>query len=480
MKQHQLFQPAGYAPTMKLLMIIFIIEIHAPGVVAQGLNIYNNQPPVFNKTITLLSSPEKVKKRFWRATWQWTMIQALPWASNRFIRKADFAKISPKNILHNLDLKNQEWDDNLFFNNQFSHPYHGSFYFNAFRSNGYNFWESVPAVFAGSLCWEIICETNTPAPNDIINTSIGGIVFGEMSTRLSKIILRKKKFNSNTIIRNAAAFISNPLYQVNNLLDNKIKNENELLSNNEPFAGITTDAGVRLIGKKGKFNRGATELFARIQLQYGDPFDGCKTPFSNFSVETELGNSDSTKANTLHIEGTMLGKKLRHSDKIEQVFNISINYDFLQNAAFVYGAQSFRANLISKVMLSKKIQLQVKASAGLIALAAVHNSYMYYGEGRNYDYCSGGSIHLGVGMSIANKIFYTINCSGSRMITLNGYKSSHLFYHAESTLRLVIYKNLSISMAAANYFFKSNYKEYPNVHDKHLFRHFGLGYKVSL
>ncbi len=480
MKQSKSLKPDSYTQTIKLLLILFIIESYAPGIVAQGLNIYNNQPAAFNKTITLLSSPQKNKKRFWRATGQWTMMQVLPWASNRFIRNADFAKISPKSILHNLGLKNQEWDDNLFFNNQFSHPYQGSLYFNSFRSNGYNFWESVPAVFAGSLCWEIICETSTPAPNDIINTSIGGIVFGEMSTRLSKIILKKKKDNLKGIIRNAASFISNPLYQVNNLLDNKTKNENDLFNNSEPFAGFTTDAGVRLIGKKGKFNRGASEIFTRIQLQYGDPFDGCKTPFSNFSVETELGNSDTTKANTLHIEGTMFGKKLKHTDKLQQVFNISINYDFLQNAAFVYGAQSFRANLLSKVMLTKKIQLQVKASAGLIALAAVHNPYMYYGEGRNYDYSSGGSIHLGAGINIANKIFYTINCSGSRMITLNGYKSSHLFYHAESTLRVVIYKNLSMSMAAGNYYFKSSYKEYPNVHDKHLLRHFAIGYKVGL
>lgn len=132
------------------------------------------------------------KKKFWRAAGEWALAQAIPWSSNRYIRKAEFAKISIPSIRHNLKTNNWEWDDNKFLNNQISHPYQGSLYFNSFRSNGFNFWESVPAAFTGSLFWETVCETHVPAPNDIINTTLGGIAFGEISNRLSKLILTKK------------------------------------------------------------------------------------------------------------------------------------------------------------------------------------------------------------------------------------------------------------------------------------------------
>ena len=34
------------------------------------------------------------------------------------------------------------WDDDVFGVNQVAHPYHGSLYFNAARSSGYDFWGS--------------------------------------------------------------------------------------------------------------------------------------------------------------------------------------------------------------------------------------------------------------------------------------------------------------------------------------------------
>jgi len=47
------------------------------------------------------------------------------------------------------------WDQDRFGNNFLSHPMTGSFYYNAARSNGYNYWQSAPIVFAGSYMWKI-------------------------------------------------------------------------------------------------------------------------------------------------------------------------------------------------------------------------------------------------------------------------------------------------------------------------------------
>jgi hypothetical protein len=109
----------------------------------------------------------------------------IPFAVNRYVRKEKFAYITWESLHDNLRLRSWKWDADNFINNQFSHPYHGSLYYNAFRSEGFRFWQSVPAAFAGSLVWEIAAEMETPAINDLVNTTLGGIAWGEVTHRFT-------------------------------------------------------------------------------------------------------------------------------------------------------------------------------------------------------------------------------------------------------------------------------------------------------
>src|SRR6478736_1119539 len=77
------------------------------------------------------------------------------------------------------------YDRDDFNTNQFSHPYHGSLYFDAARSNGFNYWESGLFTLAGSAIWECCMENTAPSINDLINTTLGGMTRGEISYRLA-------------------------------------------------------------------------------------------------------------------------------------------------------------------------------------------------------------------------------------------------------------------------------------------------------
>ena len=82
-------------------------------------------------------------------------------ANNAYITGEHFAKISWNTIKHNFDT-GFVWDDDAFITNQFAHPYHGNLYFNTARSNGYNFWESIPFAFGGSLSGNCSWRMNLP------------------------------------------------------------------------------------------------------------------------------------------------------------------------------------------------------------------------------------------------------------------------------------------------------------------------------
>lgn len=64
------------------------------------------------------------------------------------------------------------WDNDMFSTNLFAHPYHGGTYFNSARSNGMNFWQSVPYAVGGSLMWEYLMENEPGAINDFVATTI--------------------------------------------------------------------------------------------------------------------------------------------------------------------------------------------------------------------------------------------------------------------------------------------------------------------
>ena len=64
------------------------------------------------------------------------------------------------------------WDDDNWAMNQWGHPLHGGQFFNAARTNGYDFWGSIPFTVTGSMIWELFMEAEPPSINDLISLDI--------------------------------------------------------------------------------------------------------------------------------------------------------------------------------------------------------------------------------------------------------------------------------------------------------------------
>ena len=79
-------------------------------------------------------------KFFWRATAETVGMNIGLWAFDRYALKGHYAYISWNSIKENFR-HGFEWDNDHLATNMFGHPYHGSIYFNAGRSNGFNFWQ---------------------------------------------------------------------------------------------------------------------------------------------------------------------------------------------------------------------------------------------------------------------------------------------------------------------------------------------------
>src|SRR4029077_5062348 len=113
------------------------------------------------------------------------------------------------------------WDQDRFGNNFLSHPIMGNFYFNDARCNGYNFWASIPFAFAGSYMWKIFGENGTPEREDIVNTTVDGVLLGEILYRISSNILDDRTHGRERFFRELLAGIIDPTRGLNRLLQGK-------------------------------------------------------------------------------------------------------------------------------------------------------------------------------------------------------------------------------------------------------------------
>ena len=131
------------------------------------------------------------------------------WAFDRYIQKGEFTYISWETIKYNFK-HGFEWDNDHLSTNMFAHPYNGSLFYNAGRSNGYNYWQS--SIFArGSAIWEMFMEKEYPSTNDIIATPIGGTEIGEVLYRTSNLIIDDRSTGAERFGRELAGFIISPM-----------------------------------------------------------------------------------------------------------------------------------------------------------------------------------------------------------------------------------------------------------------------------
>lgn len=135
---------------------------------------------------------------------------------NRFVLDDEYANINLSSMRRNMKTL-PVWDSNKFSTNLIAHPYHGSMYFSNARTNGYNFYQSTPFTFGGSLMWEYLMETKPPSINDLVATTFGGTSLGEITFRLSDLILDNRSEGMERIAREFLGGILSPTRLINRI-----------------------------------------------------------------------------------------------------------------------------------------------------------------------------------------------------------------------------------------------------------------------
>src|SRR5690606_20092529 len=126
------------------------------------------------------------------------------WAYNRYYKDYTFARIDLSTMVDNLS-GGWVWDEDQFSINQFGHPYQGSFYYSSARYHGHGFYTSSAYTALGSLQWEYLMENESPSYNDLLTTTLGGAMLGEITFRLSNALLDPRSRGVERVARELGA-----------------------------------------------------------------------------------------------------------------------------------------------------------------------------------------------------------------------------------------------------------------------------------
>ena len=402
------------------------------------------------------------KKYFSRAAGELVLAQAAPFLFDRYITRKAYARISFGSIGHNLQPSSWTWDDDGFQTNQIGHPFHGSLFFNAFRSNGYSFWQSVPAAFAGSYIWETFAENQAPSPNDFINTGFGGIVLGEMTHRMSARLVNNNSRGFRRQINEVIALLINPTGGCSRIINGQWGRRTGDAQGRQTPIDIEIQAGLRKynINNANVFRDGHFGAYGRIKLAYGNPYEDMRVPFSNLHITAEFGQDDSSKVNVVSVYGSLAGWQLS-SGKQRHAAVLSANYDYINNAAFFYSGQSIRMNLHSAFSFPGGIRINTLVAAGPVLLAAVPDGYLYHE--RTYDYGPGMTFFANADLGIAGRIHYNISYRGGWMFTVNGNSSAYFLYALTNEVSARLIDDLSLALESGYFKLHGTYSHYNTV-----------------
>jgi hypothetical protein len=358
-----------------------------------------------------------------------------------------------------------EWDENPFGVNQMGHPYQGSNYFTAGRANGLSFWEASSVAAFGSATWEFYFENNRASLNDLVNTTLGGIAFGEMLHRTAWLVRDTTATGRSRKTREIVAAAIDPMTGMTRFISGDASRVVEAPAAMIPSStAMLGAAGILYQGANLREVSSAARPFLDLDLLYGDVLTGrSRTPYEAFALRFVLGGGNVVSESNLR--GRLLGQPIGNGERYQ--FTLFQTFDYTVNRAYVFGAQGFEADVAMTRRVSARRSVRLSASGGVNALAAVDSLVPAPpGSGaspaeiadapRKYDYGPGARFGGSARFLVDDLAVANLSYQGYQVSVVDGFRATHVVQRLRLELQCPLPDELVIG-ASAEYFFRKAY-----------------------
>lgn len=432
------------------------------------------------------------KKHFLKASLMTAGINIGLWAFDRYALNADYAQISLNSIKDNFS-KGFVWDNDQMSTNMFLHPYHGNLYFNAARSNGYNFWQSGLFALGGSAMWEFLMECEYPSTNDIITTPIGGMALGEVLYRTSDLILDDRSGGWERGGREVAIFILSPMRGVTRAINGDAWRKRTTTGRQfgVPNVSIEVATGVRLLKNNDTGIGFATEL----NFEYGNRYSmKQERPYDFFNLHTAINLQASQPIfGRLNIQGRLHNIPIIETDKTRLNLGVFQQFDYYDSDTLSSKSTQIPYKFCTPASLGigsmfhnsqpQNDQIEAFGHITAIILGAVSSDY-YKVDARNYNMASGISLKTGIKYSLGDDRFslslsheyyrfYTwqgynpntdLSNVNTKTINVQGDHSTTSIHLTEATAGLKLHNNIYLSGKFSHISRHTHYRFHDDTH----------------
>ncbi|MFT5233236.1 MAG: hypothetical protein ACI9UQ_001268 [Candidatus Krumholzibacteriia bacterium] len=467
---------SNFARTASLVAFVACLSLAVWGITPWGItpalaqsapDTQTDAEPIAWQESSAMTDTFIVKKNFWRTAAEVIGLNTMIWTYDRYIREGGTNpgfRIGFNSWEENLK-NGYEWDDNNFSTNQIDHPFHGSLYFNAARSNGYSFWESVPFTFVGSFTWEYFYEVHHPSMNDWIATSVGGVTLGEVQNRLSATIRDNTARGSSRTWREIGALFVNPMGGLNRIIDGDWNRVYENPTDRYPNSYRSTmNFGARKRADEHLFaSNDTTGAFVEFDFDFGDPFYGdMEKPFDHFDFGLQLNFKDEKLIGRAQINGMLGGTVISESDDITHIIGGFLHYDYVNNSNVKYGAQSVGAGLLSRYKTSHGLEIKTELHTNVILVGASLSDYETF-TGREYDYGPGFSAEFAAEFGANGWHFLRFSHEQMFIHTVNGTDADHFLGITTAALTVPISSTYGAGLEYVLYTSEKQYDKFENT-----------------
>ena len=450
----------------------------------------------------------KPKRKSWLAALEVTLINVGVHCFDRFVTNERFAQTTMSSIKRNFET-GFVWDNDYFSTNLIAHPYHGNLYFNAARSLGHNFWQSVPFALGGSLMWEFFGEKDPPAINDVFATTMGGVCIGEILYRLSDMFLDDRSKGAKRFWREAASTVLSPMKGINRIASGKawkVKKERGPYLRPDGL-GFRVEVGDRYLADNGEMFRGEHQASLSLEMEYGDVLDDDNNkPYDFFDLAVTFGFGGSQPfVHNVHLLGRLWSATVVKTTQLDSEFGFYQHFNYYNSNPVSGGSDQtpykvseaaslgpgfvFRYNNIGSLW-----RFEQRTFLSLVLLGGSKSDY-YNVLDRDYNMGSGYSMKTQTIINFRTLCSLRLSYEYYRLFTWKGYEDIDLstvdpFYlnaqgdkgNARLTIlkgqfNFPITKNLDIELSGNYFIRKTHYAYYDDVRAKTFELRVGLGYE---
>jgi hypothetical protein len=370
-------------------------------------------------------------------------VNGLAWGYNRYVQRWEWADVSPRSWWNNFR-SGFQWDDDALTDNQIAHPLHGSLYYNAARGAGFSFWGSVPFVALGSLSWEFLAENVPPSSNDVLNTTLGGIALGEVTSRVARLLTSGGGGRARLAPR-LGAVVLDPMGRVQGW------------HGTDGASGAADDSTILLApwlalgtGRILPSRSGTAESYRFVQLgvRYGSAFETAGVrPFDTFELGLELIRRGRWEVRRLHATGLLARSAVHGAGAGVLAFGVFQHYEFLIYPMVMSG-QSLSAALLYRRPTGRHSELGLGLHLEAILLGEIASEEAHYRR-RDYDYAPGLGARFDAAIRKAGRDLFSLQTRGIWLRSVYGADARHLALSTKLVVAVPIRSVVAIGGEAA-------------------------------